>query len=378
MDSPQTGDESSGAMSTDDPSEGTTTPTPTPLGADVLGGPDDLQSSAEVRATVLEEDQGAGRYVFTPAVVWLESGGTVVWNFEEADHTVTVYHPQYDKPNRIPDGVETPFNSEFTGGGAPGTNFNFVFEVEGVWNYFCKPHEGRGMVGMVIVGGAQGGNGASPPTGVENTAASKKLNRLLSASGIDGSSESGSAGKVVEIPEYEFSVEESYSFDTFVRTSDGTRESTETWTVNEVDGDDITVEVYSEANGETTTKTFSGTHETIYDVAGEELPFNFFSVARSPLRFAQMGDFSAGNIFTVQRSQFPNQDTINWSTATVEVVGETSVNGVSCREFTVRPENEDQVQTACLADGYPFAASLQAEQAGQTTMELTLTDSNRP
>ncbi|MHB9287611.1 plastocyanin/azurin family copper-binding protein [Halobacteriales archaeon Cl-PHB] len=150
-----------------------------PPGADVVGGPNDLQSSVSVDATVLDEDQGAGRYVFTPALVWLETGGTVYWNFKETKHTVTVYHPQYDKPQRIPNGVETPFSSEFTGGGEPGTSFNFVFETPGVWNYFCKPHEDKGMVGVIVVGSVQNEGGVVKPKNVESEAASEKLTTLL-------------------------------------------------------------------------------------------------------------------------------------------------------------------------------------------------------
>jgi plastocyanin len=363
---------------------GTPTPTATeaapPSGADVLGGPTDLQSSAEVRATVLDEDQGAGRYVFTPAVVWLEPGGTVFWRFEEADHTVTVYHPQYDRPQRIPDGVETPFNSEFGGSGAPGTSFNFVFDTEGVWNYFCKPHEGRGMVGMVVVGGPQGGPGAAPPSDVESGAAAGKLRRLLDNGGVAGGGSTGTeaASGVVEIPRYEFSEGESYTYDALFRTSDGKRESIETWEVTSVDGDDLTVEVTSEVDGDATTQTITGTHETIYDKAGEQLTVNFFSVARGPLRVAEMGELTAGNSFTVEASQFPNQETIDWSTATVEVSGETSVDGITCTEFSLEPDGGSQVQTACVADGYPFALSVSQEQGGTTVIDLTLTDSTRP
>lgn len=367
-----------GSTPSGDTPAATETPIPTPPGSDVLGGPTNLQSSAEVRATVLEEDQGAGRYVFTPAVVWLEPGGTVYWSFEETDHTVTVYHPQYERPNRIPDGVETPFSSEFTGGGEPGSGFNFVFDVEGVWNYFCKPHEDRGMVGMVIVGEPQGGNGATPPTGVESDAASEKLSRLLQVAGIAESGETGGSVDVVEIPRYEFSAGESYTFDTLFRGSNGARESTETWDVTSVEGDDVTVEVTSTVDGETTTNTLSGTHETIYGAAAQQLTFNVFAIARSPLRIAEMGELSAGNRFTIQRGQFANQDTIDWETATVEVAGETTVNGVTCTEFTVRPDGVDQVQTACVAENYPFAVSIHVEQAGTTTVELTLTDSTRP
>ncbi len=157
-----------------------------PPGADVVGGPDDLQSRVDVDATVLETDQGAGTHVFTPAVAWVETGGTVVWHFEETSHTVTTYHPNYDRPQRIPSGVETPFNSEFGGAGDPGTSFNFVFETPGVWNYFCKPHEGQGMVGIVVVEGPEGGPGLSKPDGLEHEAAADKLTRLLEDGAFTG------------------------------------------------------------------------------------------------------------------------------------------------------------------------------------------------
>jgi hypothetical protein len=233
---------------------------------------------------------------------------------------------------------------------------------------------------MVVVGGPQGGPGAAGPADVESGAAAGKLSRLLDNGGIadTGGAETDTASEVVEIPRYEFSAGESYTYDALFRTSDGTRESTETWDVTSVDGDDVTVEVSSTVDGETTTNTLSGTHDTIYDAAADQLTFNFFSVARGPLRVAEMGELTAGNSFTVQRSQFPNPDTINWETATVEVDGDTSVNGVTCTEFTSRPDGIDQVETACVAEDYPFAPSVRQEQGGTTVIDLTLTDSTRP
>jgi hypothetical protein len=234
------------------------------------------------------------------------------------------------------------------------------------------------MVGMVIVGGPQGGDGAAPPTAVESQAAAEKLGRLLETAEIAEPAPTDGASDVVGIPPYEFSAGESYTFETFLRTNDGTLESTETWEVTAVDGDDVTVAVTSAVDGETTTRTLSGTQDTIYDVASDELSFNFFSIARAPLRIAEMGELTAGNSFTIRRSQFPNQDTINWQTATVDVGGETSVNGVACTEFTVRPDGQNQVQTACVADGYPFAVSLRQTQGGTRVIDLTLTGSTRP
>ncbi|MDZ7730049.1 MAG: hypothetical protein U5K37_02180 [Natrialbaceae archaeon] len=131
-----------GPEESDSPEETTDDSSPPP-GADVLGGPNDLQSRADVDATVLETDEGAGRYVFTPAVVWLERGGTVVWHFEETDHTVTVYHDNYGRPTRIPDGVETPFSSEF---GGTGTGHQFQLRLRYPWRVelLLQAPRGRG------------------------------------------------------------------------------------------------------------------------------------------------------------------------------------------------------------------------------------------
>ena len=146
-----------------------------PPGADVLGGQDDLRSSATVDATVLETDAGAGRFVNTPAVVWVSRGATVTWRIEGGAHSVTAYHPDYGRTLRIPDGAEA-FDSGVVDAG---TTFEHTFETPGVYNYFCRPHEGLGMVGLVIVEGPRGGPGTTAPDAVEDATASRALERLL-------------------------------------------------------------------------------------------------------------------------------------------------------------------------------------------------------
>jgi len=131
-----------------------------PPGADVLGGPDDLRSSATLEAVQLDTDQGAGTFVFTPAVVFLEPGGTVTWEIEGA-HSVTAYHPDNgDVPQRVPDGTAA-YDS---GTLASGDTFERTFETTGVHNYYCTPHKGLGMTGVVVVGEAAGGPGTTEPT----------------------------------------------------------------------------------------------------------------------------------------------------------------------------------------------------------------------
>jgi plastocyanin len=172
-------------------SGGTTTPQPaqetdsggtssgTP-GADQLGGPDALQSSATVDATVLSSDQGAGRNVFTPAVVWVEQSATVTWTVSEGSHSITAYHPDNDKPQRVPDGAAA-FDSGVL---SSGETFEHTFETQGVHNYYCTPHEGLGMVGLVVVDSPQGGPGTTEPSDVSSGAAADGLSRLLSVAGL--------------------------------------------------------------------------------------------------------------------------------------------------------------------------------------------------
>ncbi|MFB6157631.1 MAG: plastocyanin/azurin family copper-binding protein [Haloferacaceae archaeon] len=173
--------------------DATATPTATPAGTpastggtpggNVLGGPNDLRAGATVRARVLDGDQGAGRYVFSPAVVWVEEGASITWTIEDAAHSVTAYHADNGgRATRIPAGAE-PFDS---GTLDPGTTFEHTFGTAGVYNYLCVPHEGLGMVGLVVVGEPKGGPGTTPPDDVSTGAASQALTRLLELAGIGG------------------------------------------------------------------------------------------------------------------------------------------------------------------------------------------------
>lgn len=169
---------------TDTPA-GTSTPASggdAPPGGDVLGGPDDLQSSATVEALSLDSDQGAGQFVFSPAVVWLEAGATITFEDAAGSHSVTAYHADNDKPNRVPSGAAA-FDS---GVMSEGDAFDHTFSESGVYNYFCSPHEGLGMVGLVIVGESGGGPGTTAPERVESSSAQESLTRLLDIAGIGG------------------------------------------------------------------------------------------------------------------------------------------------------------------------------------------------
>lgn len=99
-------------------------------------------------ATVMMKTTDSGSH-FEPHIVWVEKGGTVTWEIESGSHSTTAYGAENDKPQRIPDNGSA-WNSGTLS--KQGKTFEHTFEAEGVYDYFCIPHEATGMVGSVIVG----------------------------------------------------------------------------------------------------------------------------------------------------------------------------------------------------------------------------------
>lgn len=91
---------------------------------------------------------------FDPVGIFVERGQTVRWIVEHDVHTTTAYHPRNDNhPLRIPEGAE-PWDSGFLMD--VGSRFEITPMVEGVYDYYCAPHEIAGMVGRLVVGRAVG------------------------------------------------------------------------------------------------------------------------------------------------------------------------------------------------------------------------------
>jgi len=102
---------------------------------------------------------------FEPTGLYVEPGTKVRWVVQSNVHTVTAYHPRNGNHSlRIPSAAE-PFDSGFLVN--PGSVFERRFTVEGVYDYFCLPHEAAGMVGRIVVG-RPGGPGLLPFDYFEN------------------------------------------------------------------------------------------------------------------------------------------------------------------------------------------------------------------
>lgn len=104
--------------------------------------PDALPASESVGMACSGE-----RYFFSPDLVWVEQGATVSWSpASTCRQTCTAYHPEYDRPLRIPEDADP-----WQGPDSREGTVAHTFEVEGVYDYFGL-YEEFGQVGSVVVG----------------------------------------------------------------------------------------------------------------------------------------------------------------------------------------------------------------------------------
>ena len=116
------------------------------VGACGITGPAYGPESPEV-AEIVEMTIGLD---FIPARIAVQEGDVVEWrNTSPFTNTVTADPALAEKPEnvRLPPGA-SPFHS---GNIPPGQIFRHSFTASGTYRYFCVPHQGRGMVGTVLV-----------------------------------------------------------------------------------------------------------------------------------------------------------------------------------------------------------------------------------
>ncbi|PSP47389.1 halocyanin domain-containing protein [Halobacteriales archaeon QH_7_69_31] len=116
---------------------------------------------------------GAGEngQLFAPPAILVDPGTTVTWEWtgEGSGHTVT-HEPSAED-------TEPAFGSDEKE--AAGETFQYTFEAEGAFRYYCQPHRSVGMKGVVAVGStddelvepaAGAGDGASAGSGLQSGA----------------------------------------------------------------------------------------------------------------------------------------------------------------------------------------------------------------
>jgi plastocyanin len=107
------------------------------------------------------------RFYFDPIGLHVEPGETVTWTVVNDAHSVTAYG-KGTTPRRIPDEA-TIFDSTVLT--QDGVTYEYTFDIEGTYDYFCIPHRQLGMVGRLVVGEpggpateSQPPNGSLPPS----------------------------------------------------------------------------------------------------------------------------------------------------------------------------------------------------------------------
>ena len=116
------------------------------------------------------EGRSIPEFYFQPTGLFIEPGDSVRFIADSPHHTVTAYHAQQIKPQRIPDGVES-FSSPVI---PIRQSWSYALTQPGVYDLWCGPHEQYGMAMRIVVGTATG-PGAKPitdfsPEGVFGTA----------------------------------------------------------------------------------------------------------------------------------------------------------------------------------------------------------------
>lgn len=113
---------------------------PTGSGSSAAGGPFEIRMISDISGSTV---------YFDPIGVHVPVGQHIRWRCAANVHTTTAYHPRNMSHSlRIPERAE-PWNSGYL---LPGQTFDVTLAVEGVYDYFCLPHEMAGMVGRIIVG----------------------------------------------------------------------------------------------------------------------------------------------------------------------------------------------------------------------------------
>lgn len=88
---------------------------------------------------------------FDPIGILIKPGQTIRWtNLNPGNsHTTTAYNPaNFDRPLRMPKAAKS-WDSDYL---LPNESFSVTFTEQGVYDYYCIPHEHAGMVGRIIVG----------------------------------------------------------------------------------------------------------------------------------------------------------------------------------------------------------------------------------
>ena len=93
--------------------------------------------ASDVTVEMLNKDADGNRMVYSQEIVEIAAGSTVKWVPTDKGHNVEIIASPNDMKYRSKNGKEA----------------SVTFETPGIYYYWCTPHKGMGMIGLVVVGG---------------------------------------------------------------------------------------------------------------------------------------------------------------------------------------------------------------------------------
>ena len=98
-----------------------------------------LAYAKTVEIEMLNKDGSGRKMVYSQELVHVDSGDVVVWLPTSKGHNVEIV--------AAPEGFEIPKKSKNS------KEVSIEFTVPGVYYYWCTPHKGMGMIGLIVVDG---------------------------------------------------------------------------------------------------------------------------------------------------------------------------------------------------------------------------------
>ena len=87
---------------------------------------------------MLNKDDAGNKMIYSEELARVDVGETITWVPTSKGHNVEWIAG--------PDGADLPKKSK------NGKEVSMTFEVPGIYYYWCTPHKGMGMIGLVVVG----------------------------------------------------------------------------------------------------------------------------------------------------------------------------------------------------------------------------------
>ena len=97
-----------------------------------------LVFAADMSIDMLNKDADGNKMVYSKEIAKVAVGETITWLPASKGHNVEII--------AAPDGFKIPKKSK------NGKEVSITFEVPGIYYYWCTPHKGMGMIGLVVVG----------------------------------------------------------------------------------------------------------------------------------------------------------------------------------------------------------------------------------